>query len=319
MLSPPSLVHLRLTANSEKQDNEDKERLDGLRTVLNLQNSDSRHQDILKHRTLLDSDFPQRNLRLSQPTRITQASLDREEMFQHWDQTKEPCLLHLSGQNWTGSDSSSTLLWLSSAAVLALDHLATSKVFLTYYFCQVSYHVRKHERSCIQDLTCSLVHQLVSHRPELLRSGELSTSLKHTLDTGFAQTDEEDDVLDRMKHCFLRVMGEFQPDDKIVLVVDRLDKCYCGEEEITAQEILRCLLLIALQARCQVRILIVTRSSWLSARQETRLETWLRKEQNQQPGRHEALSYLHRKHWDQESERERSLSPGVMQDSSAEL
>lgn len=314
----PSPDYPKLIKNSEKQDNEDKERLNKLRTALNLQNADSRHLDIHKHRALLNSDFPQRTLRHSKPTQITQASLDHEEMFQHWDQTKDPCLLHLSGQNWTGSDSSSTLLWLSSAAILVLDRLTTSKVFFAYYFCQVSYHVRKHERSCIQDLTCSLVDQLVSLRPELLRSGELSTSLRHTLNTGFAQTDEEDVVLERMKDCLLRILEEFQPDDKIVLVLDRLDKCYCGEEEITAQETLRCLLLIALHARCQVKILIVARSSWFSAKQATRFESWLRKEQNQQPGRHETLCYLHRNHWDQESERERSLSPGVMQDSSTE-
>ena len=319
VLSTPRRDHPKLIVNSDKQDNEDKERLDELRVALNLQNFDSRHRDVYKHRTLLNSDFPQRTLRLSEPTRLTQASLDREEMFQHWDQTKGPCLLHLSGQNWTGSDSSSTLLWLSPAAILVLDRLAMSKVFLAYYFCQVSYHVRKHEQSCIQNLTCSLVHQLVSHRPELLRSGELLTSLKLTLDPGFAETDEEDVVLDRMKDCLQRILGAFQSDDKVVLVLDRLDKCYCGEEEITAQEILRCLLSIALHARCQVRILIVARSSWLSAKQATRLETWLRKEHNQQPGRHEALCYLHRKHWDQESERERSLSPSVKHDSPAEV
>ena len=250
---------------------------------------------------------------------MTQASLDREEMFQHWEQTSEPCLLHLSGQNWTGSDSSSTLLWLSPAAILVLDRLATSNVFLAYYFCQVSYHVRKHERSFIRNLTCSLVHQLVCHRPELLRSGELSSSLKHTLGTDSSQLDDEDVMLDRMKDCLLRILGEFQPDDKILLVLDRLDKCYCGEEEITAQETLRCLLLIALHARCQVRILIVARSSWLPLNQQKRLETWLQKEQNQQPGRQKALCYLHRKHWDQESARERSLSPGLVPNTSDEL
>ena len=261
----------------------------------------------------MDGGFPQRTLRHNEPTRITQTSLDREEMFQYWDQTREPCLLHLSGQNWSGSDSGNTLVWLSSAATLVLDRLASSNVFFIYYFCQVSYHVRKDERSQLHDLTCSLVHQLVSHRPEILRSGELSMSLVNTLDAGFAQSDEEDDValemLERMKKCLLMVLDRFQPEDQIVLVLDRLDKCYCGEEEITASETLRCLLSIALGARCQVRILTVTKPSWLPAKQETRLEKWLRKEQEQFPGRRETLCYLHRKHWDQETERERSLSP----------
>ena len=243
-------------------------------------------------------------------------------MFQHWDQTTDPCLLHLSGQNWTGSDSSSTLLWLSPAAILVLDRLAMSKAFFAYYFCQVSYHVRKDERTYVQNMMCSLIHQVVSHRPEMLRSGELSKSLNHTLDAGLAQTDEDDavlEVLDRMKDCFLKVLEKFQPGDKIVLVLDRLDKCWSGEEELTAPETLRCLLSIAIHARCQVRILIVTRSSWLQGQQATRLETWLQKEQKQQPGRQKALCYLHRKQWDQESERERSLSPGLPRNSSISL
>ena len=311
-----------LIGNAEKQDNEDKERLDELRTVLNLKDFDSRHRDIHKHRSLLENDFPQRTLGQGEPTRITQASLDREEMFQHWDHTTDPCLLHLSGQNWTGSDSSSTLLWLSPAAILVLDRLAMSKAFFAYYFCQVSYHVRKDERTYVQNMMCSLIHQLVSHRPELLRSGELSKSLRHTLDASLAQTDEDDavlEVLDKMKDCLLKVLEKFQPEDQIVLVLDRLDKCWCGEEEITAPEILRCLLSIAIHARCQVRILIVTRSPWLHEKQVKRLETWLGKEQKQQSRRQEALCYLYRNRWNQESERERSLSPALPQTSSISL
>lgn len=291
------------------QANEDRERLDKLRIALNRQKPNAGNLDIDRYRSLLDNDYPQGALTHSHPTRLTRIQLEREEVFQHWDQTDDSCLLHLSGQNWSGSDSSSTLLWLSSAATLIIMEAQSSNAVLAYYFCQVNYHVRKSERSYIQTLAASVVSQLVAHRPAVLRNGELSRSITTTIDEKYAKVEEEDIALEKMKECILKVLDYFEDDDVVVLVLDRPDKCHCGGDEITAIDTLKCLLQIALDARCRMRILVVTRSSWLGAKQSEKLETWLRKEQRLGSERAQGLRYLHRQNWNQESERERSLSP----------
>lgn len=291
--------------------NEDRERLDKLNIALNLPGSSPPHLDIVRYRTLLDNDFLQNTLGHSEPTRLTYDKLEDEEMFQHWALTNDPCLLHLSGQNWSGNNSNSTLLWLSPAAILVTEKYLSSGIILVYYLCQVNYHVRKQERSYIHSLTSNIVFQLVSHRPELLRSGELSRSITASLDEALDQTGEEDVALDNMRDCVLHILDNFKDDDQVVLILDRPDKCYCGGEELTAIDTLKCLLQIALVARCHVRILIVARSSWLSAKQTKKLEDWLQKEKRLGSARGQGLRYLHRHDWNQESQRERSLSPAL--------
>ena len=293
----------------EKQENEDKERLDKLYIALNLRNTNPRNLDLSRYQHLLEDDFPQRTLRVGGPIQMTRDRLGHDEMFRHWMQAGYSCILHLSGQNWTGSNNNSTLLWLSPAVHVVAEQRRSAQAILAYFLCQVSYHVRKNERSYIQSLACSVIHQLVSHRPEILRSGELSRSLQASLQGDFTEVEEEDIALDRMKNCILGVLGHFRKEDEVFLIIDRPDQCYCGKEEITARETLINLLQIVLDAPCLFKILIVTRATWLATKQADRLEGWLQKEQKSRNRPADETCYLYRQHWNQESERERSMSP----------
>ena len=292
-----------------KQNNEDTDRLNLLRVALGLQKAESRHVDVNQYQNILDNTFSQETPRHSEPSLMTHGRLDDEEMFQHWTQTETSCLLHLSGQNWSGASTNSTLLWLSPAATTVIERYRSTMAIVAFYLCQISYHVRKSERSYVQAVARNIIFQLIAQQPGILRSGELSRSLEAALDGDFVHSEEEDLVLERTKDCILEVLRNFGGDERVLIVLDRPDQCYCGSEGITGMETLRCLLQIVLDAPCEVKILLVARSGWLGTRPTDKVKAWLQKEQERRRGPFEGMPYLHRMNWNQESERERSMSP----------
>lgn len=96
--------------------------------------------------------------------------LQANESYQHWQSSEHSCLLALCGQNRTG-DSSTTLNWLSPAAVVIIEHLRGSNKTVAYYFCQVEFTMS--DRTCpqLQELMACLLYQLRESRPDLVQDG----------------------------------------------------------------------------------------------------------------------------------------------------
>ncbi len=284
-----------------RQDNEDKRNLNRLRELLIIP-STSKHTDIASYRKLLQQAFPAGVTRQQPRTKLlAQAELEREEMYREWRESLQSCILLLYGKNWSGDVSTTTLNWLSSAACIVAEQCRTTDHIVAHYFCQVDYLVKKDERVSIQELISSVLYQILAHRPTLLSSGEVLQTLKETLSSKDWLDDNNDiSAMESGFDCLLELLKLFGEDDKITLVLDRMDNCYCGGEELSANDTLEGFLQIVQEAPCRVNILLVAGPAWkLSKAQSEKLE------------RKGGSQFLHRKNWHYESPRVRELTPDV--------
>lgn len=196
--------------------------------------------------------------------------LQADESFQNWQESEHSCLLALCGQNRTW-DNATTLSWLSAAAVIVTEQLRGAKRLVAYYYCQVQLNMSDQRRPPLQELMAYLVYQIIASRPELMQIG--SHKIKTAVSCDEWREINEEVALEVMRACLMDLLGLFQADEEITLVLDRVDRCCYGDEALSGQVLLMQFLELVFEAPCILNILVVANStSWkIRADQRERL------------------------------------------------
>ena len=277
-----------------RQDLQHEERLIKLRCLLDIEKFSAR-MNLETYKKRLKSAFPTREALHKSGSFMTMEMLHANEAYQHWQTSGHSCLLVLSGQNRTG-DNSTTLSWLSPAAVLTIENLRRSEKCVAYYCCQVDYTMSDRRCPPLQEIMACLVYQIVTLRPTLVQTG--SYRIEAAISSNTWRDVDEEIALEAMRACLIDLLSLFEPEEEITLVLDRVDRCSSGDETLSGQVLLTQLLELVLAAPCILKILIVASStSWK-----------IRPDQRERLRRKGGKHLVDKLDWHQESDRSLALS-----------
>lgn len=257
-------THLLVHMNSE-----DTTYLSNLRTQLNV-NARSPHLDLKQYRFLLEEEFSPENLQLKHdhPRATSIELLEGDSSFSDWSRSDESRLLLLGGTNV--EDSVGYHNWMSIGAVLVVERLQEEQKKVAYFLTQPSHS--SSSAANLQSMVASILYQLALIHPTRLRSN--SWMLQSLINS----PDWNDDgdfkkLLEQIEQTFEAVLGDFENNDEVYIVVDRLDQCDWGENRVDSfwklRDVLYALLQIVTHASCVVKILL-TVDAWSSRRYEQR-------------------------------------------------
>lgn len=253
--------------------------------------------DIVSYKERLAHAFSSHRQRRNFTPQMTTDLLQMEAQYRQWENCEHSCLLVLSGRNWSGY-SSTTLSWLSLAAVLVTEQLHTANRTGASYYCQVDFTISDEKRPSISQVMASIIYQLLVIRPDILRTEsqrfEKATQSKDWLD------EDENTALEVMNSYLMEVLDSFPPDRSVTLVLDRVDKCCFGMSELSSRVLRMQLLQLVNKAHVTLKILVVT-----SANSSWNITGLLRSQLKRKGGD----SYVEKLDWHQESNRARALAP----------
>lgn len=285
------------TRLDESQASTDAKHLREIRRALKISDVDQ-HLDIVRYRRHLNTIFAESKTNTDAPAYLTWNLIEQEPSYVSWEGASNSSLLMLSGENWAGERTLSTLCWLSQIAVLLVEKQLSENRNIIYYCCQTSFTITDRQRVTIQNLMANLVYQLLSLRSKPLRSG--TQDLKEIFTSPEWCSEEEDTALPVMANLLLLLLGSFSEKETVTIVIDRLDTARIGCEDLTSEGILEALLNVTTKAKCIVKILIITSSSrsWKPRKWEMQKLKKIGKD-----------AFLERHDWDAVSRRARALTP----------
>ncbi|KAL8907851.1 MAG: hypothetical protein Q9207_001175 [Kuettlingeria erythrocarpa] len=292
---------MRMTLDSldrrdiKRQKNQDRERLDNLRIILDVEKSRPKtHVEGYKNR--LQMTFPHNRINRRTAAPMTPELLQADESYQQWHGCEHSCLLVLSGRTFIGNGPT-TLSWLSPAAVTVTEQLRDQQQLVAYYYCQVAPNMLDRECPPLQDVMASLVYQLVEIRPELIESGV--QKLQATMTSEDWNSEDEGTALETMRDFLIGLLQSFSPAEVVTLVLDRMDRCRVGDSKLSGWILLTQLLQVVKRAACIIKILVVnSTTSWN-----------LGKDHRERLKRVGGDFYVDKLDWHQQSERSKALTP----------
>jgi hypothetical protein len=287
----------------EKQQDQDTKYLSKLGSILQTDRFAS-HMDKDEHKRLLDNAFARKAYGKSQsaPVLMSESELDRDKEYQAWVTCETSRILLLSGHNWAGISSPTTLNWLSPAIDLVIDKYQDSDKLVAYHFCQATYRVKEGSAISFISVIASLIYQIISRQPHILRSG----GLLQTIQDSFANEEDselpseaQDSVVDKLCNCLLKVLNSLDDGTEAMLVLDRIDECRLGREMLAPEVMMVGFARVVQAAKCVVKVFAIMDSSDEIRRISTRVGGKINKAYG---------VFYHRPNWDQESLRARKLN-----------
>jgi hypothetical protein len=234
---------------NEQQDQKDQKSLSQLKSIMKI-DVNCRHVDIPAYKRLLDYTFTDLELETEQDCRMTWEVFTREPVIRYWLNHAGSSMVILAGNN-SDTINNSTLTWISHGSILAIEEFMRDKAMVAYYFCQTSGIGTPTSRVTIQDIGASIVYQLASQVPSMLRSG--IEDIRQCVQSPEWSSGLEEDAMKPVRHMIERILSSLDHGTKVVLIIDRLDQCLVG-----LRVLVRWLLKILRKTTCVLKVLVVS-------------------------------------------------------------
>jgi hypothetical protein len=218
-------LRLRLDAEQKAKS----QALSDLKTFLKLKPIDEEPLPVTtnKLKRLLDDEFsPRRRKARSIALPLTPTLLTSDTTVSAWLDAPSSAMLVLAGTNFA-DQASVQLNWLSSASIWATEALRHTHLVLGV-FCQTTYALGRRNRRDFGSVVKSLVWQLAG-----MHSEGLGAQRERIWECVHAPAWEDTDGNVAFEHMVLllaELVGQFEPDRPVLMVVDRLDQCAWGGE-----------------------------------------------------------------------------------------
>jgi hypothetical protein len=202
------------------------------------------------------------------PRQITMDLLTHDADFASWWQSKKSCMFLAGGSNFDQPSGSVDLNWISLAAVLVAEEARRRNYNTAVYLAQTDFTVNRRRRSTNWAIIASLIYQIAQMHENLL-TNKFDT-IQEIVSAAAWKSSSAKDFMEHVDTLFLEILGEFPADQEIYLIIDRLDKCQCAEEEDESCDAhsnmlyyMEGLLRIAADAPCCLKIFLSVNASQL--------------------------------------------------------
>lgn len=230
------------------------------------------HTDTATYRTWLTKAFQQQETKYGAPCAMTRDLLEKEDKVHEWFACEHSCLLVLAGKNWLDSQWS-TMSWLSQASLIAIERLQNEQQHVAYFYCQTTWTVTERTKCAVEEVFFSLIYQIATFHPDFLQS-RLDAIRGAVASFKWPKIENADDPIsaakllgeafEAMAELLIVLLSDFEAQENITIVIDRLDKCRWYDEEgyegFNMQYAIDCLIRVASESNCRVKVLVVVDS-----------------------------------------------------------
>jgi hypothetical protein len=215
-------------------------------------------QELQKYRRTLDECLDAEQFEQMRDDRL--GTFERSENYRTWLESRQACLLILSGYN-ERSILDEDQCWLSPIALNHIEHLSQSGSEAT-----LAYHLLPQRReTLIHDVIPAILLQLLRQKCQALRDekeyAELCAELRKYEDLSSNTTTKDMKEHDRMatlQKIAVRVVNFFEDSETVYIIVDRVDRCIDPKKDADHRKaLLKVLVRMAEGAKCNLKILAV--------------------------------------------------------------
>jgi hypothetical protein len=147
------------------------------------------------------------------------------DLYRDWDTCPESCMLLLVGVSNANINEGKHHCWISPLAVEAI-HSFEKEGESAYGYCLLHAHSRA--KVSVHDVVPNLLFQLLRQRKAVLGEGERLPNISADIKAYNAIPNDEESGAKKtraLRQAAARIVGLFDAEEKVYLVVDRVDRC----------------------------------------------------------------------------------------------
>lgn len=210
-----------------------------------------------KYRRILDESLDTEQFEQMRDDRLV--TFERSKDYRTWLESKQACLLILSGYN-EPSISDEDECWLSPIALNLIEHLSRPNGAVI-----IAYHLLPLRReTLIHHVLPIVLLQLLRQKRQALRDekehAELCAELRKYDE--LSNKKEKDDMIEytriaTLQKIALRVVNFFEESETVYIIVDRVDRCRDPRKADHRKALVKALVRMVEGAKCNLKILAV--------------------------------------------------------------